>query len=97
MTGPTRQKRDFLRITDLSREELAELLDLVRTNRLVTLTGVGGVGKTRLTCSSVSTKMMITGSLPPASTRCEVSTRCRPRNPAAACRAVAAYTFSFRR
>ena len=28
--------------------ELAELLDLVRANRLVTLTGVGGVGKTRL-------------------------------------------------
>src|SRR5579864_377348 len=28
------------------------------------------VGNTRLTCSSVSTKMMITGNLPPASTRC---------------------------
>jgi predicted ATPase/class 3 adenylate cyclase/DNA-binding CsgD family transcriptional regulator len=28
--------------------ELAEILDLVRANRLVTLTGVGGVGKTRL-------------------------------------------------
>src|ERR1700751_2158602 len=27
------------------------------------------VGRTRFTCSSVSTKMMITGSLPPASTR----------------------------
>jgi predicted ATPase/DNA-binding CsgD family transcriptional regulator len=28
--------------------ELAEIVDLVRANRLVTLTGVGGVGKTRL-------------------------------------------------
>jgi predicted ATPase/class 3 adenylate cyclase/DNA-binding CsgD family transcriptional regulator len=28
--------------------ELAEILDVVRANRLVTLTGVGGVGKTRL-------------------------------------------------
>jgi predicted ATPase/DNA-binding CsgD family transcriptional regulator len=28
--------------------ELVEILDLVRANRLVTLTGVGGVGKTRL-------------------------------------------------
>ena len=34
------------------------------------------VGSTRFTCSSVSTKMMITGSLPPVSTRCAVSTLC---------------------
>src|SRR5450432_3749944 len=32
------------------------------------------LGKTRLTCLSVSTKMMITGSLPPASTRWLLST-----------------------
>ena len=31
---------------------VAELGDLVRAHRMVTLTGVGGVGKTRLACMS---------------------------------------------
>ncbi|GEJ56219.1 ornithine carbamoyltransferase [Anaeromyxobacter diazotrophicus] len=39
MTGPTRQKRDFLRITDLSREELAELLERAAEWKLL---GKGG-------------------------------------------------------
>src|SRR6266542_741348 len=52
------------------------------------------LGNTRLTCSSVSTKIMMIGSLPPASTKRLVFTRWRPRNPPTACRVHAAKTFS---
>src|SRR6185437_13091087 len=55
------------------------------------------LGKTRFTCSSASMKVITTGSLPPASTRCVVCSRCRPVKPATACSAVAPATFSWRR